>query len=115
MDTWLIKPVGTWLHTKRMHKTTVSKHRQMYVYGYMVTKIQGFLVRLIPSVHGSIRVQTMTVKRYTVLIGLRAMCRKAWRFKSSPAHKLEKSPQTGIFYSGNSDPKGFPWECKWRI
>jgi len=29
---------------------------------------------------------------------LRAMCRKAWRFKSSPAHSRIKSPFLGIFH-----------------
>jgi hypothetical protein len=51
---------------------------------------------------------------------LRAMCRKAWRFKSSPAHhtlvpvffgRQEKIPGfAGIFVFLNSAPKGFALE-----
>src|SRR3990170_1286166 len=48
---------------------------------------------------------------------LRAMCRKAWRFKSSPAHHYDvvTNPRTfGDLCFANSDPKGFSSQSnKW--
>ncbi len=43
---------------------------------------------------------------------LRAMCRKTWRFKSSPAHKMMQIPDrvSGIFYTlGNVNQKVVPF------